>query len=307
MNSERGIGWGLTAQAKPEEGERGVVMSELMSHKFVVACMGLLSLAAATAEAAMTLPPVSSGTLVIQLESKTGLTTSGGLVTNWADQASAAGTNSFAQATVGRQPTYVANAFPNGVDGVLPGLKFNGGQDLVTTYGIEKVLAQYVPSLTLFAVTKGGTDPNGLFDSAPAQPDTLRFMSNLVDVHPGTDAALTLNSVGTVAMVTFQDIGGSLRQVYTYKNGVLQAGPGANSSYYSYDVLFRTEAIGSWNGSSFFNGTLGAFLLYTGVLNTTDQQAVESYLYNEYLPEPSALLLLALGALLTGNASRGKR
>jgi hypothetical protein len=45
------------------------------------------------------------------------------------------------------------------------------------------------------------------------------------------------------------------------------------------------------------DGVIGEVIVYNSVLSSTDRAAVETYLYNKYIPEPATIALLGLGGL----------
>jgi MYXO-CTERM domain-containing protein len=274
-----------------------------MGFSVIAAAGAMLGLA----PAARAVPTVSSGTLVIQLDAATNVSTSGSAVTTWGDQANT-GTEPLVYGGTfsagGTAPTLV----PNSING-QPAIHFAGAGYLAAatpsaTVGGDDTHIQW----TFFFVTQGATNPKGLFDTAPLVAGPIRFLNNnQVATQASNDSAsdglpVTLNSTGgTVFDFTFAGNAGLNNSTWAgFINGSSYTG---STNVYTGNrrVTWKTPTIGAINqGSPFFTGDVGEILIYQGVLTDADRQSVENYLIAKYVtpaPEPASMGVLGLGAL----------
>lgn len=284
--------------------------SKLKQTTRIISALLGISIAAllTTAAGAASLPSVSSGQLLIQLDADNpgSLTLDGNnRVSAWADQAvgeSPAFGGSFNQAVTSLQPVWV----PNAINGRAPAVRFTG-TDVSTNYLRATQGYTTTTALTLFWVVQGApgvTNPLGLFDSGPAVEKCVRFFpDNAIEVQsvpadPASRLALTLPLKPTVLTVTLTNGVGFL-QWGVYFNGVLQTNfTGATTQTFQ---QWWGPVLGAINlgGNGSFNGDVGAFVAYQGVLSGNDQQGVMEALLEAYsVPEPSTVMMLGLGVLL---------
>lgn len=158
-----------------------------MNHAFGLVFGMVIASWLATSLPATTLPVVSSGELLIQLDAnEPGTLTLDGSnrVSEWDDQAA---TDSFSlggsctNANLVQQPVWV----PNAINGIAPAVRFDGTGTstnfLRATSGNTSTLA-----LTLFWVVQGAPgvmNPRGLLDTGPAQASAVRFyIDNVIAV-----------------------------------------------------------------------------------------------------------------------------
>lgn len=266
----------------------------------------------ATSADATSLPVVSSGELLIQLDANelTTLTLDGSnRVSEWDDQAATDSFSlggSFTNADLVQQPVWV----PNAINGIAPAVRFDGTGTstnwLRATSGNTSTLA-----LTLFWVVQGApgvTNPRGLLDTGPAQASVVRFYpDNVIAVQrePQNQAkapvTLPLDQpiVLTVSLTNGVSMSGTNLHWQVFFNGVSQT----NFT----EVTDRTHqrwvgpVLGGINLGSAgrFSGDIGAFVAYNGVLEATERQAVMESLLSAYsVPEPTTVSLLAVNALI---------
>lgn len=233
---------------------------------------------------AQSLPNVTTGTLRLRLDAAQGVTTSGGLVTQWNDQSGNG--NNFNQATASDRPALVASAL-NG----LPTVRFTTDDLNVIGAGLNFGAAQ---PFTFFAVTAGGTNPRGLFDSAPSQPNVFRhYPDNNVELWSNSpNIGFTLHSGGSVVS-TSAYINNALRNLtnreFSTAGGLVGVGA-VNTN--TANVLFQAPNIGSINNdfpTGAYGGDVSEMLIYQGQMSVADRFAVEVYLRNKYNVNPAAV------------------
>lgn len=267
-------------------------------------CFAVLAFCTRAAHAV--LPVVGSGTPLVHLKADQAnlVLGAGGAVSQWNDLSGLG--NNFFQTDGNRQPTFV--------DGALGGrgvVRFDGSTDWLDV-GAGLVLPDALP-FTFFAVTHNATNPLALFDSAPAAQNTFRFgafgppfpnPNNAVEFWDRSPAvAVSLNASGSVLSLRGYDNAGGNRVMEVREISAL----GMNSvsaTGNTNPVVFGGSGgpnIGTINngGNGFYNGDLAELIIYSGQLSSTDVEAVENYLRNEYaiaaLPPPPSAVPSALG------------
>lgn len=258
--------------------------------------------------------PVTSG-LTLQLEADTGLQLdSGGNVLAWSDQSGAG---------------HGASGLP-GWYASMAGVTMNG--IAVPTFSDSTLLltGQPVasPQFTLFAVAS--TVQNASADGFRELLSNWSWANTLGSVFLGTVGNSGLPST----TVRFTDAVGGATDPAHPQTGVgsianpaagfvLGAVSGATSAsvYLGGNLLASTGALparnlgGDWYVGSqggnfeFWQGSIGALLVYDRALDSAERAAVTDYLSQKYLgvsavPEPSAWLLLAAGGLVLVAAAR---
>jgi hypothetical protein len=296
-----------------------------------------------SAFAGPTLPTVSTGTLILYLDSEKGVSTSGGFVDSWADQ-SAFGNNLSSSGT--QRPSVAAS----GTFG-LPrqSISFDGVDDLLArssfaTAGSDSTFSD----LTMFMVTaiksnaggfralmSGKSAPNNNLGSGTDGRDYLSGYN--LDLGSATTSSFSvLNLEGakwsgqsdlTSATTPFSqfhvlslDANNAGTSMTLYIDG---AADGSRSSavatadmvdfrlaarYYDND----TSAAISPGQTGYLDGNFAAVLLYEGNLSDTDRQAVESFLTDRFInginvPEPGSLVIFGLGSIGLASCAVGKK
>lgn len=202
------------------------------------------------------------------------------LLWQWNDQSS---NSAYAvQATAGSRPTYLTNVL-NG----LPVVRFNGtSSELLFGNRIDNTNA--LP-MSFFAVTRGTTNPRGLFDSRPFAGDVFRFYSdgggdNSVEFWNQSPykSGLNLSSSGSVVSVLGTRNGSLNRQLDAYVSGS-QIGAILTSANTA-QVGFVSSRLGTINGGSDgrFNGDIAEVVLFSTAINAPQRIIVENYLGAKY-------------------------
>ncbi len=250
----------------------------------------LIAAGFATSTQAATLPAVGSGTLKFHLDAGVGVTTSGGLVTQWNDQSG--GGNHFVQANLAQSP-----ALTVGLNG-LPTINFTSDRlDAIAGHTLNNANAL---DFTIFAVTSGNTNPFALFDSRPGQANVFRYAAfsganpsnpgNAVELWDSTPfISFTTNTNGSIISTQ-----ASLAPTRVLDNrvfgGASVSAKGAFSASTA-QIGFAEPDIGTINGggNGFYSGNISEMIYYQGRLSVQDQFNVENYLRAKYNVNPIAL------------------
>ena len=231
---------------------------------------------------AQSLPTVTSGTLNLHLDAGVGVSTAGTAVTQWDDQSG--NNNHFGQATPADRPQLIGSAL-NG----LPAVRFSNSDLNVIGTGLNSNPAQ---PFSFFAVTAGGTNPRGLFDSAPGQANVFRhYADNNVELWNGApNLGFSLDAAGSVVS-TSAYLNNSKRNLSNREffgpNGLDAKGAFSTNTT---GINFTNPNIGSINNSfgvGAYGGDVSELLVYQGQLSVPDRFAVEQYLRNKYGINPA--------------------
>lgn len=205
-----------------------------------------------------------------------------GTVYQWSDQS---GNNTHAiQTTAGSRPVF-RTAILNG----LPVLRLNGtAHQMLFGAGLNKASA--LP-MGFFAVTNNTTNPRGLFDSRPLNPNVFRFFNdgsgpganNSVEFHNNNPAkgGINLSAAGSVLSVMGGLDGSNNRTLDAYISGN-QIGTVETGN--TNDVVFDNARLGSINngGTAFFNGDIAEMIYFDSEVNAAQRIIVENYLGAKY-------------------------
>ncbi len=259
--------------------------------------------------------PVTSG-LALHLEADVGLTLDGSnRVQSWTDQAALNGDNSAAQVVAGERPTLVTGVFANPL---LPALRFNGAGDNLDLLGSVLTSQQF----TVFAVASdlGGGGTREIFSNwtgdnaftsvffgiTSSSPTTFRFTDEVggatdgfvgrgVFADPTTPQVLAAVSGATHAAI--------------YQGGAIAYSAGSALSTRNLSGPYVLGVQGEFT-AEYWNGDIGAILVYDRELNPTEIADTMAYLGAKYspIPEPAAFAALAgLGALGLAATQRRRR
>lgn len=140
--------------------------------------------------------------------------------------------------------------------------------------------------LTLIVVARSGTNPGGLFDSAPTQANVFRFLSNKIEFwnqSPNVNVSFPLS--GAIATVEGSKNGSNQRLLSVRVNGVVQDG-GAKTGGTA-GVVFMNGQLGRYNNPSitdhrYFGGDVAEILFFERSLTSTERGNIESYLTSRY-------------------------
>ncbi|MCC2547766.1 T9SS type A sorting domain-containing protein [Hymenobacter sp. BT175] len=233
--------------------------------------------------------PVTSG-LQLHLKADAGVTSSGDVVSTWADQ-SGNGYN-VSQATASRRPQLVANSTING----RPALRFNTVADGGTDY-LNNVAASLMVSgspNTVFVVARATATSNGGVPFTNRR--TTRLMSYQLGFGSGafyvySDGVNANNNASTADLRTtirnpfigtFRS-GGPASILNVTVNGAAQAvnqpsGMSTESGAAGFTVGTREDLI----TTSPWTGDYAELIVYNRALNSSEQTQVETYLSNKY-------------------------
>jgi hypothetical protein len=222
--------------------------------------------------------PVTSG-LVLHLESDTGISTSDGAVTTWADQSGAANDLSAEGA-----PTLVSGATPSGAAAV----SFDGTDDLLSRTSLNGFPTGN-QNRTVFLVTSyqsvgfggfawGDHSPNRAFGTTVDDTGDLMLQGwGGANDYPagvtGTDAGWLTQSV-----VLAND------QFTHYKDGTQ-----IDTGTHVFDTATGQAVLGAeLDAPPYLDMEVAAVLVYDRALTDTERQQVEQYLQNTYLSTDSS-------------------
>jgi hypothetical protein len=272
--------------------------------------MAALALSLASTTFAAVLPAVGSGTLVVRLDAGTSVIKDGSdFVSSWDDQ-TGVGDNyggTFVQATLASQPQWIANAY-NG----QPAIRFTSDH-LRSTLATDLSADESIDQTYFIVATNPSNNPQNILDTAPNVAGPLRFLlpNRVAEQNNdagGTTVALTPRPPSGASVLTIRhngDVGTNTRIWEAFVNG----------SFFSTNteagrrIRWRQPAIGGTNlgTAGFFAGDIAEILVYQGVLTNADRQAVEAYLIEKYVPEPSALGLVAFAGVTMLRRTRRRR
>ena len=270
-------------------------------------------------------PLIVTDNLLVRLETvgTNAVTTDSGGVTSWNDQAALGGLENLTdQGNAAQRPTLLAGVTPSGADA----LEFDGADDILTHLGLDTDLAG--DTYTWFSVFR-------MSESYAERPTTAQYshlLANATDakviqwgswVYGGSDyvASLARNADATAASLLFADYAnddvewhilcgvwnGSAATLNSLAAGSLAGdldsismGTDAGGAGTPLSPHAGISVGGNYNWNEYLSGQVAATLIYDTVLDSTDIQAVESYLHDTYLtpvPEPSSLALLCMAGI----------
>lgn len=219
---------------------------------------------------------------VLWLQADAGVTSSGGLVSAWADQS--AGLN-HATASGTSRPSLIAAAL-NG----LPVIRFAGSPQVLT------LTAAFYPGVnwTVCFVSRKTASGNVLVTLANTNndpvaalffSDNVLYAENQVGYSYCSDAGTTPN---------YWSIRNAANVLSTYRGGALQtSGFTGNPSANLWNMLGACPAGGRWS-----NGDIAELIVFPAALTDADRGAVESYLHAKWFVAPvqAGWLVALLGA-----------
>lgn len=269
----------------------------LLKLTLVGAAIGVLTMARSNAQ---TLPPDVSGNLVLQLDANTGVTTSGGNVTAWADQ-STSGNNVVG--TSGSEPTLVSGAI-NG----NPALSFSGGQSLNNT--ISSLVGSGADR-TVFVVGQliGGNSTSfggALLTFRQSAPEMTLLQFGYAGINYVYSDAATLdyftgNEYSTLTspfVVAYSSLAAGDSLVETLNGSTIGTVPTTPGGTVTSDTGVTGFTVGNNSSSQGWTGYIGEVLVYNTALSGTDIASVDTYLADHWAspaPEPSSVALMGLG------------
>lgn len=267
------------------------------------AMYGLLAVSLIVSAArATTLPVVGTGTLKMHLDADSSVVSDGTGVLNWTD-ISGAGIN-YTRAS--GNATLVANAM-NG----QAVIRFTGssGADRYAINSGASLAALSGQPFTFFAVTQGGTNLDGLFETHSGSPSNVRFAFGGVNVVGSGGFGITgeaAGSVTTLRSLLADDPGTPSPTLVGAYEGYIHSNSNSGfvAAHYtasaSLSHQFSSSDIGHGSANQPFTGDIAEIVVYQGALSDQDRMAVLAALANSYglppVPEPSTALV-ALGSL----------
>ncbi len=260
--------------------------------------------------------PVTNG-LLLSLQADTGVTTSGGKVTLWEDQASTlGGTNNATPAGgSGTEPTLIVNGL-NGESTV----NFNGSTQFLQIAGNATfdtatftwiIVTQYfrntasTQTLLNSAYSSGaGTSSDEIWGTKSGKGDPFAYS------HRASGSTIASGGLGSDSPMILSAVWGDDDTLTHWLNGKknsTQSNVDANPSGHLSTEIGKPADI----SSSFFSGNISEILVYDRALSASERQQVEAFLGDKYgiavVPEPSAIVLLVAGGALVGFRQRKGR
>lgn len=213
-------------------------------------------------------PPTS--TMSLWLRADAGVTTSGGLVSSWADQS---GNNNTAyMATASRRPSLASGAL-NG----KPVIRFNGSQSLTLTSAVQpSTFTVFVagknsmPSETFSMILgPGGNNAN----------NQLRWENGTQALFVGTGNNLPVitSTIGNTRVYHALSARYDGSQMRVYRDGNL-----VSTHSFVTSGPWSLNQIGAYYSSYFMVGDVAEILFYNSALSDTDRTSVNSYLKTKY-------------------------
>ncbi len=233
---------------------------------------------------AQTFPSVTSGTLVLRLESDN-VTTSGSNVTAWPDQSGQANDLTAVDA-----PQLVSGLTPNG----QPAIAFDGTDDRLQRIHATDPLNGFPDGdddRTMFVVVRyesdgwGGT-AYGNDNGGQAFGLVLNGNGDLTVQRWASDYQTSINGngIGWLVQSAVLSTDGSDKVLRHYQDGGLIDDIDPVPSTRPFNTNLVRMVVGAEiDNAPHLDMDVAAILLYDGALNATDRDAVESYLQNKYL------------------------
>ena len=267
-----------------------------------VLLMGLAGLVLALSPA--TVPPITANVvlpsgLLVNFESANYNASTGVWTDTSGNGNNASVVNTYNGLGSNGNPILVANATPNGSPAVeftfsasAPGTL---GQSLGLTNALDDnggftICAYLLPSSAMATINGGFVGGQiGSLEYRLANLHQDLLSEDTTDLGTSTTAIsdTSWNSIN----VTTGSTGGSF-----WLNGVSDGSTSASSSFNPIQVI----GDGNVNGSEYFAGEIAGLQIYSGELNTTDRQTVDTYftdLYVNTVPAPATLSLFGVGAI----------
>ncbi len=218
--------------------------------------------------------------LSLWLRSDTGIQTSAGVVTSWADQSG--NSNNAAQATSSARPTFLSSSVNS-----KPALDFDGGDSLF----IPSTSALRPQAVTVFVVGRNDDTSSNYRTFFRGGGDGENEGYGLLKGSSGTQMRFNINTnngggnfaTGTVPTNSFGVMAGRYDQssITVHVNGVL-TGTAANSSgITSYDSA-AGNFVGSAGTTRYLDGQIAEVLVFNRALSDLERIGVEFYLYQRY-------------------------
>jgi hypothetical protein len=213
-------------------------------------------------------PPTNA--LNLWLRADAGVTTSSGLVANWADQSSS-GNNAY-MTTPSRQPTFVSGAL-NG----KPVIRFNGAQSLWLPSPVKP------NSFTVFIAGKNSKPTESfsmiLGPGGNNANNQLRWEngSQALFVGTGNNLPIITSSIGNTRVYHALSAWYDGYQMKVYRDGNL-----VSTHSFTTSTTWDLNQIGAYYSSYFMIGDVAEILFYTSALSETDRTTVNSYLKGKY-------------------------
>jgi hypothetical protein len=177
------------------------------------------------------------------------------------------------QAVVASRPLYKTSILNS-----QPSVRFDGIDDDLDIAGLD--FPDWIP-FTFMAVTHGGTNLRGLFDSAPNQANTFRFYpDNVVELQNASPSiAITGLGAGCVITVTAEYVTGN-RQLTAYRSTTQISQNTGNGN----PGFFASAVMGSINGggAGWYTGDILELAMWDSLLSTADRETVIAYLETKY-------------------------
>jgi len=234
-----------------------------------------------------TSPAVPPTGLVTWLKADTGVTSSSGKVSQWADQSPAG--NNAVQSSSGNQPTLVTGAINSN-----PALSFDGSSSYLTIADGSSLRSSNI-SILAVATRAGGSDYSYIVSkpyyngswSSPFIAYQLLYDPNGV---PYTQCTVSGSVSSPATLPAAVNTGQPYLLNFTYDGtteSIRQNGgtPGTTSISGSIDygdTTSKNVVIGQADGGYFLNGQIAEVLIYNRALTDTERQQAEAYLANKY-------------------------
>ncbi|MBU2707443.1 DUF4347 domain-containing protein [Zooshikella marina] len=227
---------------------------------------------------------VASANLTLWLKANTGVTESGGTVTNWTDQSAAGGNNSVSQGDNTKQPQRQLSTV-----NFNPSLRFDGTNDELTRINFQGTEIISNNNNTMFAVVNvfspgvvaqwehndgfARTDRINIEYTAPNNP-RFDFSDDVGGKISGPAVSSTYHIVSGVANIPNNSL-----YVDGLRSGTTGVAPAADNSLFgNLSIGSYPDALGTVNAGM----NLSEVIIYNTTLSLADKQKVESYLAVKY-------------------------
>ena len=225
---------------------------------------------------------------ILWLEADVGVTSSGGSVSEWADQ-SGNGNNALPYGT-SVNPTYV----PSGLNS-LPVIKFDGSTTWLAVSGTFACQTKFIVfSERVLQTLPGGvlayrSSPNSNKVPASNENSDINFCGIFYE-GSGGDAGNILDDAGAASAVWVDGIPGNVSNYSTYNTGIpfgslttfhilTEEIPGSVSG--TKNIVIGADAY-SGDGARVLDGNIAEIIVFSSILSDADREKVEAYLYNKW-------------------------